>query len=56
LENLVKGDHFGGRSLLTKEDFAKDEAKLEQRTIGIGPARLSVVKFIIKNRDKSKDC
>jgi len=43
LETLTRGHFFGGRSLLCKEDFAKDEEELKKKTILMGPARLSVV-------------
>ncbi len=41
----MKGDYFGGRALLTQEDFEDNENDLVRKTIEMGPAKVSVVKY-----------
>ena len=47
----MKGDYFGGRALLTQEDFEDNENDLVRKTIEMGPAKVSVV--IISQYEKN---
>lgn len=40
---LAKGGFFGGRSLLTRDNFTEDEAEHEKLLVLDEPARVSVV-------------